>query len=335
MSNKQEKNGYLSLGYHYIRPDKKYDRFPRIISNGIEEFHSHIKIVKKNYSIISPAEAWKFSYSDFSFDSNRFGMLFSFDDGLSDHYKAAEIMSEYGVKAFFFIPTCILADKLPAGPVLIHYVLAEYGIGGFLKTYREALEEYSLDFVKYNIEYEKGKSDTWDTIGKIKETINHKIEYEDSQKVTSYIYKNLFLRDYPDALEIMHLSESQIREMIKMGHSIGTHSRTHLSFASRGFSEEIIEKELNHPREYLEILFNIKVKTIGYPFGERRDCVGIAQVLSKASGYDLGFTVEPKLNIKSTPPLELGRYKVTSRDSDSVLFDILKKIESRDGFGWK
>lgn len=326
MSNKQDQDGYLSLCYHYIRPEKKYDRFPRILGNSIDEFRSHIEIVKNNYSIISPDEARNFSCSDFSFGNGRRNILFTFDDGLSDHYKAAEILSEYGIKAFFFVPTCIFADHLPAGSIIIHYILAKYGITKFLETYREALEEFSLDFNTYNLRYDRGIDDVWDAIAKIKEMINHCLEYADSRKVTTYLYKNLLLRDFPDALAIMHLTKEQIVEMVKMGHSIGAHSKTHISLASRGLTSQIVIDELHQPKKDLESLFNIDLCAIGYPFGEKRDCVSVAQFLSKTKEYELGFTVEPKINFKSTASLDLGRYKITSKDNAEIFSDTLRRL---------
>jgi peptidoglycan/xylan/chitin deacetylase (PgdA/CDA1 family) len=129
--------GYISLCYHYIRPDRAIDRFPKILCNRIDDFHKHIKLLKENFQILSPENALEFSNGSFSLENGKYGLLFTFDDGLSDHFTAAKILSEYGIKALFFIPTCVLADKLPANPTIIHYCLSAYSISNFLKNYND------------------------------------------------------------------------------------------------------------------------------------------------------------------------------------------------------
>ena len=113
-------NGYVALCYHYIRSKKKEEPFRRILGNSVDEFYKHIKLLKSNYQVLSPSEVLNFSYDEFSLDGDKYGLLISFDDGLSDHYRAASILAENGIKAFFFIPTCMLIDWMPANPTIIH-----------------------------------------------------------------------------------------------------------------------------------------------------------------------------------------------------------------------
>ena len=55
------KYGYLALCYHYIRPNEN-DPFPRILGTKISEFEDQIKILRKNYQMISLDDVLKFSY---------------------------------------------------------------------------------------------------------------------------------------------------------------------------------------------------------------------------------------------------------------------------------
>ncbi|MGD8786009.1 MAG: polysaccharide deacetylase family protein [Phycisphaerales bacterium] len=326
-----KKNGYVALCYHYIRPEKKEKPFRRILGNSIDEFYKHIKLLKSNYQVLSPDEVLNFSYDGFSLIGDKYGLFISFDDGLSDHYHIASILAENDIKALFFIPTCILIDLMPANPTIIHYCLARYGIDGFLKAYRHALEEFHLTHTKYILPYKKDSDDPWETIAKIKYIFKYGLSYKNTRRVLLYIHKNLLLRDYPQALEIMHLTKEQISEMLRMGHSIGAHSHSHISVAATNLDNENFRKEILKPKEYLEKSFNVPIVAFSYPFGEKQDCLFSEELINQTKAYKLVFTVEKILNTKETNPLELGRYMPMSTDSEIKLDKIVKTIIDGEG----
>lgn len=319
-------NGYVALCYHYIRSKKEEGPFRRILGNSVDEFYKHIKLLKSNYQVLLPEEILNFSYDDFSLDGDKYGVFISFDDGLSDHYPAARILAENGIKAIFFIPTCILIDRMPANPTIIHYCLARYGIDGFLKSYRQALEEFHLTHNNYILSYQKGSDDPWETIAKIKYIFKYGLSYKHIRCVLLHIHENLLLRDYPQALEIMHLTKEQIDEMLRMGHSIGVHSHSHISVAATSLDNENFRKEILNPKDYLEKSFHIPIEAFSYPFGEKQDCLFSEELINQTRAYKLVFTVERILNTKETNPLELGRYMPLSTDNDIQLDMIMKTI---------
>ena len=129
-SKEQQQIGFLSLCYHYIRPDND-DPFPRLMGTKITEFKNQIKMLKEKFEMISLDDVLEFINTKI-FENNKHKMLLTFDDGLSEHYNAAKILKQFDIKATFFIPTCILKERLPANPMIIHYVIAKYGIEKFL-----------------------------------------------------------------------------------------------------------------------------------------------------------------------------------------------------------
>ena len=147
---------FLSLCYHYVRPSLDSDPFPRLLGVRVDEFRNQIKMLKQNYRMITLEDVKNFLYSNHSFSGKSTGMIITFDDGLSDHFHAARILAENGIKGVFFVPTCIFTEDLPANPIIIHYVLAEFGIQKFLEEFRNGLREHKLDVAKFDIKYEKG-----------------------------------------------------------------------------------------------------------------------------------------------------------------------------------
>ena len=51
-------------------------------------------MLKKDYEMIDLDDVINFMYKKQIFSKNKTGMLITFDDGLSDHYEAAKILSE-------------------------------------------------------------------------------------------------------------------------------------------------------------------------------------------------------------------------------------------------
>ena len=320
----------MGLCYHYLRLNKQSDPFPRILGTNIDEFQNHLSMLQKNYQLISLEDASNLSYGGISFHKKNLGILITFDDGLADHYTAAKILSELNISAIFFIPTCILEEKLPANPTIIHYTIAVFGIEKFLKEFREILVNNKLDKKLFDVQYSKDKDNVLDIISKIKSTFKYKLGYYDSRKILLDIYKNLFSSEYKNMLSTIHLTESQIREMLEMGHYVGTHTYSHISVAATELNSDDFIKEIVSPKNYLEQKFNTKVNSFSYPFGGKNDCLSSSELIKKTSEYNLAFTVEEILNTRNTSPYQLGRYQINSSDTSFKLNSIIQNISKKN-----
>ena len=320
----------MGLCYHYLRLNKQSDPFPRILGTNIDEFQNHLSMLQKNYHIISLKDALSISTGEDGFNKKNTGILITFDDGLSDHYTAAKILSELNISAIFFIPTCILEEKLPANPTIIHYTIAVFGIEKFLKEFRESLVNNKLDSKLFDLQYSKSKDNLGETISRIKSTFKYKLGYYDSRKILLDIYKNLFSSEYKNMLSTIHLTESQIREMLEMGHYVGTHTYSHISVAATELNSDDFIKEIISPKNYLEQKFNTKVNSFSYPFGGKNDCLSSSELIKKTSEYNLAFTVEEILNTRNTSPYQLGRYQINSSDTSFKLNSIIQNISKKN-----
>lgn len=319
------KNGYLAICYHYIRPIIG-DQFPRILGTRADMFNEHIKALKKEYKIMSLSEANNFSYGKLNFSAGKTGLLFTFDDGLSDHYAAAQILADHKIKAVFFVPTCILTDGLPINPIIIHYSLAHYGIHEFLRVYRNALENYKININDFNVNYQPEVDNYREKIYEIKQIFKYKLSYENSRNILLFIYKNLFAKDFSEAMKIMHLTSGQIKNMLAMGHSLGAHSHSHPSVSGVNLSQTDLKKEMLFPKEYLEQAFECRIEAFSYPYGEEKDYSSSAEFIKQSKAYKLAFTTDKLFNTKNTSPLELGRYSVQSAENAGKVRANLKSL---------
>jgi len=321
---------FLSLCYHYIRTPEENDLFPRILGPTEKAFIQQIQMLKENFDIISLEQARAILYNNQQNKNTdqKSGLLITFDDGLSDHFRAAQILHEHGIFACFFLPTCIL-NKLPANPVIIHYALAAEGIQNFLCVYEDALRAFGKHVREYVITFQKGQN-PWKVIDEIKQVFKYKFDYVTSRKILLYIYRNLLLIKYPDIFSHMHLSRKQIIEMLAMGHSIGAHSHSHISIASTCLTNKQLKTELIKPKHILEKEFRTEIIALSYRFGQSADCLSAKNLLNTTHEYTMGFTVEEIINTHNSSPLSLGRYMPTGSDNATSLLNKLREIEEKN-----
>lgn len=319
-------NGYLSLCYHYIRDNSSQELFPRILGTSVNEFEKHIEMFSNHFKLITPSDALSFSYDNYNFNQGEIGLLLTFDDGLSDHYTAAKILAKHRIKAIFFIPTCILKDELPANPIIIHYCIAKFGLSSFLNFLKISLEK---NLKNSNIFFNKFSYDgkNYDeVIPIIKYFFKYELNDKLSRSILLDIYENLFHEKFSNAMELMHLTKNQVFEMIEMGHSIGTHTHSHISVGISNLENEELNFEIIQPKNYIENTFKTKSDFMSYPFGETIDCLSSKELIARTNSYKLAFTVEEILNKKSTSPFELGRYMPTSLDTSETLYKKMTSI---------
>lgn len=319
---------FVSLCYHYIRPQVA-DPYPRLLGTRKDDFVAHIKELRGQFRPVAPREIGV--HEEMVPSDAKCGLLFTFDDGLADHLVAGEVLAEEGLRGLFFIPTCILADGLPANPIVIHFATAIYGVNRFLHAYREALEANGLLVEQYDVPYIRGASNPWEAIRLVKQRTKYDLGYRNARVVLMGVYRELLQAGDPQILSEMHLDASGIRKLLDMGHDIGTHSHTHLSVAASDLQEDEFETEIVQPRRYLEETFGVRVASMSYPFGGQNDCYTETELRPSESGYEYAFTVERKLNTPQTSRYALGRYMPTSADSTDSIASMLARMISAGG----
>lgn len=309
-------SGFYSLCYHYIRKDYD-DPLPRLYGTKISDFNEHIDMIKRKYNFISLDNVRRFYSGESEFMDIKNGVLMTFDDGLSDQFEAAKILAEKNISAVFFVPTCTIEDNLPASPIIIHYAIAIHGIKQFLQKLKQLIEQKYEMLESYFVKiFLNDKIEL--TIDMIKSVFHYELKPHISRQFLIDVFR-LMIQNEDISTQDMHFSKNQIKELLKMGHSIGTHSHSHISLAREGIDDDYIKKELVEPKTYLENSFGIGISSMSYPFGESKDCFKSQELFKRTKSYQLAFTIEHRLNTISTSPLEIGRYMVNSKDNADVL----------------
>ena len=318
--------GFFALCYHYILQNNN-DPFPRILGTKLDDFNEHVKMIKNEFEILSLDRIHSLYTKKFELSKDKIGLLVTFDDGLADQFEAAKILTENDISAIFFIPTCIITEKLPANPIILHYAIAILGIKKFIEELKQIFEELIIKNQNSIPEFSKENDKIWKIIEDIKILLYYKIKPEETRRILLEIYKKLLIKNNI-TIKDMHLTKKQIKKLLEMGHNIGTHSHTHISVANSELTKLQLKRELIQPKLILESEFNTNVISMSYPFGESKDCLRAQSLIEKTNSYQLAFTIKHKLNTKNNSPLEIGRYMVHSSDNSSKLNKILKRNQT-------
>ena len=194
------------------------------------------------------------------------GFLLTFDDGLKDHLKVAEILAERGLKAIFFVPFGILKTKQLISSHIIQFLLASADI----KRIAAWLEQRLLDLGYGAQDISNYTRSLWvNNVWSAEQVFVTRILREIGTpgirlKLLDEALSNFFKYDLMQLHEDIYLNMSNVEEIQRMGHTIGAHGW--LSCDLRNEPIEVIEKELVFPIVELEKL-KIKDHYMSYANG--------------------------------------------------------------------
>lgn len=120
-----------------------------------------------------------------------------------------------------------------------------------------------------------------------------------------------------------HMTNDQIRECIKAGIEITSHTVTHLDMSK--LTKEQLHKQLAESKSYLEKTFGIKVDGFIYPSGRYND---LAVQTVKDEGYKIAATTQyGEADLAKDNILLLPRVRIDNRDSYNGFVKKLERVE--------
>lgn len=122
-----------------------------------------------------------------------------------------------------------------------------------------------------------------------------------------------------------HMSEAQIRECVKAGIELLSHTVSHLDMSK--LSKEQLKKELAESKDYLEKTFGVEVKGFVYPSGRYNN---LAVQMVKDEGYEIATTTQyGEANLEKNNMLLLPRVRIDNRDGYSGFVKKLEVLEDK------
>jgi len=118
---------------------------------------------------------------------------------------------------------------------------------------------------------------------------------------------------YRDVIELMSLDD--LKEILRQGYEIGSHTRTHARFSDISGSKEMMEHEIKGSKVDLELALGVEYKYISWPFGKLGDADPESLAMVKAAGYSACF----------------GAYRGTVQPNETDIFSIPRHHFEVDG----
>lgn len=278
---------------HYVREDERF--FP-ITPRNLDQV---IKTLQRTHHIVS--------LPDFGGGSRtKPQCIFTFDDGLSDHYDfVLPMLLSHGIPAHFFPSTAPLNKPIVLDTHIIHILLATLGEGWFAQVLTAKYRELSVNFDLHDFS-NSPRFNRWATplVSNIKTSL--RMLDRNIRRAILVALLEEYVGDEEEISSNFYLQPNQLKEMVTHSMHIGCHGHHHLPLSTLRDTE--MADEL---RTSLKILASIvpHVDSIAYPFG---DFDHATRLIARQEGLSYGLSIEERPLSNTDDPLALPRYDIYS-----------------------
>ncbi len=292
--------GLAILRYHAICAPGNCDYADPAICIGPAEFERHVAYLTNAYSVIRLDEAVRALAHGKPLPRN--AVAITFDDGYADNLAAAATLARYGTSATFYITAGCVAGSQPFWPAELRYLIAA------LPPSRLSLNAGQVR-VEIDGSTEAGRATA---VRQLTRTFKgHPIPIREALRAQ--------LRQLANHVEIppVMLSWDDIRQMHRLGMTIGSHTMTHPNLPNAGAAAARVELVASKRR--LEDEINAPVTMFSYPNGgaDRYMTAEIARLV-KESGYEAATTSRNAFAASTSDLFALERVQVSQRLEDLV-----------------
>lgn len=292
--------GLYILFYHIVSNTIK-DHYPRQNTISIKLFNEHLKHFNQKYEIITINEAYNRFLSGARFDKQ---LVITTDDGFVENYTTiCPILESYNVKGSFFL----IENSLDNIQMMWRHALFVLESKNQNLRLQNAI---SLVAKKFNLSQPKKKEGLLDWSYR---TFPYKLK----EQLTKELWNEVMpfsLTEYLNKIK-PYLNSAQIKEILRNGHVIGNHTRTHPNCSTLNIEE--LKFEIDDSVKSLGEKFNTDVLAFSFPF-ERS--YGATEILKKSFSNVkvlLGTLMKRKSNLNS--PFYWERMNMETRSFKSRL----------------
>lgn len=302
----QAANKSIVIIYHYIQHASQKPRMKGLL---IENFEKQVKLLlENNYKIITLGQFAGFYEKSPEF-SQKYA-IFTFDDGLKDHFvNVLPVFRKYGIAGTFFVLTKPLEEKWLAPVHQLHLVLAAASIEDVKKELDDWLaknQQVAEGVDNKEIFGQAKKFYLWDdpTTGYVKYLLNMRLEEPIRFRAIGHLFK-IFGSSFKEASASFYLNADDLKKMRSIGMEIGSHSYSHPRLAS--LSEKDQEKEISLSKNILEKILGEKINFFSYPYGTQDSFSDTTINFLKKYGYRGAVTTDQDYIFNSPHQFSLNR----------------------------
>ena len=293
--------------YHYVRPPDP--EFPYFRHLEFDAFREQLDLLGQRHHWVSARELVDAVRTG---GPVKDGVVLTFDDGFSDHFRYVfPELVERDIAGIFYVPTRPLVEGILLDVHRIHLLLGRNSgqsvfewLQGFIRD-----EMLSHKHVKefFTAPYRFHTNDEWAV--EVKRTLNYLMDDAVKPQVMEALVKK-FLPDESDFAPNFYLNADQVREMHEAGMIIGSHTVNHPCMSKLTTVEQ--EREIQESFAFLEQLLGPRsIKTFCYPYGGSHTFTKETEQLLQDADCLFSFSVDYRdITVEDlrTRPQSLPRY---------------------------
>ena len=286
------------LRYHAICGSEGYEYADPLICVTPENFEQHVAYLTSAYNVMRLEDAARALVERTPLPAN--AVAITFDDGYADNLLAARILAKYGASATFYLTAGCLAGGEPFWPVELRYLVRGLPAGQIRLTAGPA--QVSLDLT--------GVTDRNFAVKQLTKVFkSHPIAVRD--ELRRQLREQSRLTETPRVM----LTWDEVREMHRLGMTIGSHTLTHPNLPNAGLVSA--RQELIASRHRLEQEISAPVTMFSYPNGgaERYLTPAVQQIVREV-GYTAATTSRNAFAHAESDLYALERIEVEERVED-------------------
>ena len=286
--------------YHNIKSKKK--EFPYFNFIDKKRYLKQLDYFEKNFGIIE-------NENEIFTKNNK--VLLTFDDGLKDHFFAAnELRKRKKIGIFFPITNHFTEKNLILNVHKTHLILGKIKADialkellNFLKTFNNKENKYLIKS-KYKDIYNKLHDNKYKN--EFKKIINYSNNLKHKTTALNFLIKkfkiNVRSKDF-------YLSKNEIRQISDMGMIIGCHTHSHNLMSSLSYANQSME--IKKSKQILSQITKKNMKYFCYPYGSEVSFNKSTVKLLKKNNFHYSFTdVHKSISLKNliSNPYKIPRY---------------------------
>ena len=288
------------LRYHAICGPEGYAYASPEICISPEAFAHHARYLAQHYRVLPLPDAVEALRNGQTLPAN--AVALTFDDGYADNFAAARVLNRHGISGSFYLTAGCLDGGQPFWPSEIRYLI------GAIRDERIVLDA-GCESVALRVDSEAEKGNAVRQLTKLfkSRSIPVRERFRDELRRAA---------GNPPLPRFM-LTWDQVREMHRLGMTIGAHTVTHPNLPSAGLAEAT--REIHGCRERLEREVESPVTMFSYPNGgaERYYTPELQRVVSEA-GFAAATTSRNGFADRNSDPFGLERLEVEERLEDLI-----------------
>lgn len=287
------------LRYHSISdPENNFYASPSIcIPPAV--FEEQVRYISKNYNVVSLDTVEDCIKNKIKFKPN--SVVFTFDDGYQDNFRAYKILKKYDCTGTFYIAAGCMENKETLWLFEVIYLINQ-------TTKKQINIKTDKSEFSFPLSTEQRKQYAIRKVTEIIKSNNLKIREEIRFQLREQL-PDVYDLD-KKASKIM-LTWNQVKEMSDNGMTIGGHTMTHLNLPNADFRDA--EDEVIECKRLIEEKTGKKAKHFSYPNGGNYDYYNPKVVeLVKKTGFSTATTSNNGVVDLGSDLYELNRIRVTA-----------------------